>query len=612
MRPMIFNYERDTIVDVNQATIVLLSFSQLRYWQCSCLSLKRLKRQCQYSYNTSCKPEFSEVNTMLKLKPAFALMLALPVIVGCSTNDNRYDPVDAPEIKNLFSLDEVWSSSTGGTGDFYSELTVAFDANNVYTASRDGDVMALTLDRGSKVWSVDLADEDENDERRSARVSGGVALGGGKIAVGSENGYVYVLNAKDGSILWKKYIEAEVIARPAFSASGDKLFVLDARGNFTAFNALDGSKLWVTGDAPQELRLRAQSNPLVVGDEYVLVGTSSGKVNVLLQSNGSTVNQVNVGESVGKTALERIADVSSSPLILGNVLYATSFSGGMVQYDLSTFNYIMRLGYQSSRDLGYDEHSILVTADDGTVSCINRADSSQRWANTSLGYRQVTAPVVFGNYAVVGDYEGYIYFLDMQDGSIDYMEQSDSSGISAQPKVQNGKLYVMAKDGSLNVYSYTDQARASAAVSVEQSNDMLAASAAAGLTLNHPGVYDGGIYAPSGVSQEALEQRRAAIIRAVAQQEAQIAAQRRAAEEAMRARAEYEKRRAAYEEERRERLSGFGIAQGIRSDLDEAEDTASESADTEYVEENNTEATTESTTNDSEDDNTKSSGFGIY
>lgn len=559
-------------------------------------------------------PEFSEVNTMLKLKPAFALVLALPVIVGCSTNDGRYDPVEAPEINNLFSLNEVWSDSTGGTGDYYSELTVAFDANKVYTASREGDVMALGLENGARAWTVDLADLPENDDRRSARISGGVAFGGNKIAVGSENGYVYVLNASDGSIVWKQYIEAEVIARPAFSVSGDKLFVLDARGNFTAFNALDGTKLWVTGDAPQALRLRAQSNPLVVGDEYVLVGTSSGKVNVLLQSNGSTVNQINVTDAVGSTALQRISDVSASPLIIGNVLYASSFAGGLIEYDLSTFNYIMRLGYQSSRDFGYDEYSILVTSDDGTVSCINRSDSSQRWANTKLAYRRTTAPVVYGNYAVVGDYEGYIYFLDMQDGSIDYKERADSSGIRVQPKVQNGKLYVMAQDGSLNVYRYADAARAKDAVAIEQKNDMLAANAAAGLTLHHPGVYDGGIYAPTGMSREKLEQRRAAIIRAVAQQEAQIAAQRRAAEQAMRARAEYEAQRKAYEEERRERLSGFGIAQGIRSDIDDA-DTTNESPDTEYVEETTTETTdtTEATAPAANDDaNEKSSGFGIY
>ena len=238
---------------------------------------------------------------MLKSKLALALPLAVLAMVGCSSSDNRFQPVEAPEIENRFALDEVWSTSTGGVSDFYSELEAAFDASNVYTASRDGDVMALSQTSGDRIWSVDLSDEPENDEKRSARLSGGVAISGNKLAVGSENGYIYLLNSADGSIAWRAYLESEVVACPTFNASGTKLFVLDSRGNFSAFDTNTGEKLWVTGDAPQALRLRAQSNPVAIGDEYLLVGTSSGRVNVILQSNGATVNQITVGEAVGSS-----------------------------------------------------------------------------------------------------------------------------------------------------------------------------------------------------------------------------------------------------------------------------------------------------------------------
>ena len=197
---------------------------------------------------------------MLKSKLALALPLAVLAMVGCSSSDNRFQPVEAPEIENRFALDEVWSSSTGGVSDFYSELEAAFDASNVYTASRDGDVMALSQTSGDRIWSVDLSGEPENDEKRSARLSGGVAISGNKLAVGSENGYIYLLNSVDGSIAWRAFLESEVVACPTFNASGTKLFVLDSRGNFSAFDTNTGEKLWVTGDAPQALRLRL--NPI--------------------------------------------------------------------------------------------------------------------------------------------------------------------------------------------------------------------------------------------------------------------------------------------------------------------------------------------------------------
>lgn len=508
---------------------------------------------------------------MLKSKLALALPLAILAMVGCSNSDTRYQPVEAPEIENLFSVDTLWSTSTGGVSDFYSELEVAFDANNVYSASRDGDIMALNQTSGDRLWTVDLSKEEENQDKRSARLSGGVAISGNKLAVGSENGYIYMLNSADGSIAWRSYLEAEVVARPTFNSSGTRLFVLDSRGNFTALDVASGEKLWVTGDAPQVLRLRSQPRPVAIGDEYILVGTSSGRVNVILQSNGATVNQIAVGEAVGSNALERVADVAATPLVLGNIMYASSFSGNLVEYDFSTFNYLTRLGYQSSRDFGFDDNSLVITSDDGSVYCLNRADNSQRWSNTQLSYRNVTSPVVYGNYAVVGDYEGYVYFLDMQDGSIDYMDRLDSSGMYTEGKVKNGKLYLLARDGTLACVRYGDQARNSQASSVESANEFLLASAAQGLTLNHPGVYEGGIYAPSTMSSEQLEARRAAIRRAVAQQEAQIAAQRRAAEAAARARAEYAARVKAYEAEQRRRVSGFGIAPGLRAEMEDDE-----------------------------------------
>lgn len=506
---------------------------------------------------------------MLKTKLALVFPFALAVLAGCSSSDSRFDPVDPPEVDNQFKVNKVWSRSTGGIDEFYSGLVPAFADNKAYVASRDGDVVALdTLNGGSKIWSVDLGKLPENKDKRSARLSGGLSVHGNNLVVGSENGFVYLLNTVDGAVKWQTELHAEVVVRPVFNQAGTKIFVADSEGNYTALDVLTGEKLWVSGDAPQSLRLRTQATPTTVGDKYVLFGTSAGRVSVLLQETGATVNLINVGEATGSNAFERLSDVSSSPLVLGNELYAASFAGGLINYDFGTYSYKSRLGYQSSRDLGFDESSILVTSDDGTVYCLNRADNSQRWANTQLGYRNVTAPVVYGNYAVVGDYEGYIYFMDLTDGSIDYMDDIDGSAIVSTPQVYNGQLYVLASDGSFYCLTLPDT---SLAKQKELSSKQALASAAQGISLNYPGVMDGGIYAPSSMDAEQLEARRAAIRKAVAQQEARIAAQRRAYEEQVRARAEYEARVKAYEQERREQLSGFGIASGIRADMEEQE-----------------------------------------
>jgi len=50
---------------------------------------------------------------------------------------------------------------------------------------------------------------------------------------------------------------------------------------------------------------------------------------------------------------------------------------------------------------------------------------------------------------VVGDFEGYLHWLDNETGEIVARHQVDSSGIYATPTVADEVLYVQSRDGDL-------------------------------------------------------------------------------------------------------------------------------------------------------------------
>ena len=112
--------------------------------------------------------------------PALGLLAAAIFgagLSGCSSEVDVYVPVPVPEFENQVRLEVAWSSSVGsGVGRFYSALHPAFDGERVYAASRNGDVYAFDKKDGSRLWHLDLDDEDENDDRRSARISGGITV----------------------------------------------------------------------------------------------------------------------------------------------------------------------------------------------------------------------------------------------------------------------------------------------------------------------------------------------------------------------------------------------------------------------------------------------------
>ena len=547
---------------------------------------------------------------MIKNKIALALSLSFIALVGCSGNQDLYAPVSEPHVQNSFDVEEIFSTSSAGVDKFYSQIKPAFVDKTFYVSSRKGLVYAKDVMTGKTLWRVDIGNEDENDDKRSSRLSASLAANITYVAVGSENGYIYVLDANDGHIVWKKYLGGEVVAAPAFSKSGTSLFVQDTRGRLFNLDSATGEERWVAAESPSSLRLRSQSSFIVVGDEYLVTGQSGGKVAVYLQSTGAVVNEINISTPYGVNDLERIADVSSTPLILGSNLYATSYNGSLTIFSFDENKIIGKFGYSSSQNMDFDENYIVLTDDKGHVYCIDRISNAELWSNTQLTYRKTSAPVIYGGYVVVGDLDGYLYFMSLATGDIKSMVKVDNSAINSSPVVYNGKLYVFANDGSIICIKYDPAGIASAK---EATTAIEREYAGAGVNLMAPGVGDSGIYAPDAIDAASLKARREAIIKAVAEaerrQKAAENAQRRAYEKA---RAEYEARIKAYENERRQRLSGFGLMpqEGIKSD-------SSAQVDEGYVEDTAKPLTTDNentapdTTKSEDVKAQKATGFGL-
>ncbi|MBP5244678.1 MAG: PQQ-binding-like beta-propeller repeat protein [Succinivibrio sp.] len=500
-----------------------------------------------------------------KLLKLFALSAVAFAIAGCSSNKDLFAPVESPEIDNAFKVDHVWSVGTQGTDRFFSQLVPCVYGNSMYVAGREGKVYAIDASTGKKIWTVDLSDEKENDNKRSSRLNGGMSASEQYVAVGSENGYIYVLNRQNGSIYFKYYLGLEVLTRPAFSADGTKIFVLDAKGSLNAFDLLKKERMWVSGDNTDNLHLRSQSKPLAVGNEMVIVGTPTGRVLMISQLDGFVLNQVVVGQNNGSSDLDRMSDVSSTPLLLGNEMYTTAYNAGFVEYSFAKNAITGRLAYHSSKDLAYDDNFFVITGDNGHIYCVRRSDNVEVWSNTQLSYRNVTAPAIYGNFVVVGDLEGYVYFLNLNNGKILTKISVSSDPIYVAPLVVGNSLVVYSSSGDVDVFCFDPQhivvAKKNYTDAEAVSGNAAALMAAQSMRPQISG---------SGITEEALEKRRAEARKIVAQIESQQRRIEAEYREYQRRKAEYEKQVKEYERKKREELSGFGLmpSEGVKSDSD--------------------------------------------
>ena len=387
-------------------------------------------------------------------KNIFAAILLSSALFSCSSTDEEDESkivAELSEINQQFDPKVIWDKSVGdGSGDYFSRLAPIVANGTVYSASRAGDVIAFDAESGKQHWHVDLSDVDNErgfwDSRVSALLSGGPVAGLNKIFIGSESGKVFALAADSGELIWQADIKGEIIASPAVDSG--VVVVNTASGIMKAFNADNGDELWKVEQDVPALTLRGISQP-VIASGGVLIGTGKGSINVYLLNKGQEGWSTEIGEPDGSTELERVVDVDSAPIVFGDKVYAISSRGNLAAIELKSGRVLWKRQYSSYRQISIYRSTIFLTNLRGHVYAIDRINGTERWTNLALTNRGVTGPAVIDNYVVVGDFEGYLHWLDQDSGEIVARHEVDSSGIHATPTVVDNVLYSQSRDGDL-------------------------------------------------------------------------------------------------------------------------------------------------------------------
>ncbi len=386
-------------------------------------------------------------------KIALTLLLS-SLLFACSSTDEEDQSTMVAELVDIneqFEPNVIWDESVGdGVGHYYSRIKPFVAYGNVYSASREGEIVAMDVASGKEVWSLDLT-EINNDRgffeaKKSALVSGGPIAGINKVFVGTENGEVFAFNAENGELEWQGTVKGEIITAPAIDEG--ILVVNSASGVLQAFNASTGEVLWSIEQDVPPLTLRGISSPAIAGGG-VIIGNSSGDLTVYMLETGQQGWVAPLGEASGSTELERVIDVDSQPLTFGDKIYAVSSRGNLSAVEIRGGRTLWKRQYSSYRQISIDGNIIYLTNTKGHVYAIDRINGLERWSNLSLTNRGVTGPAVVGDYIVVGDFEGYLHWMSQETGEIVARHHVDGSGIHATPTVHNDVLFSQSRDGDL-------------------------------------------------------------------------------------------------------------------------------------------------------------------
>jgi len=331
---------------------------------------------------------------------AYSVALAIGLLSGCGTvsnffagTDNADPPAPLSAVEASVAVQTAWSTRVGqGADKEYLKLVPALADGRVFAADRKGRVSAYDASTGQSLWTAET----------KAPISGGPGTGEGLVLVGTSEAEVLALNKDTGELVWRAALTSEVLSAPR--ADQGIVVVRTVDGKLFGLDAKEGKRIWVYEQSVPVLTLRGTSAPLVWKDK-VIAGFSNSKLAAVSLNEGKLLWETAVAEPHGRTELERLVDISGEPLLADGIVYVASFQGRIAAIEADSGKLLWARDMSSYSGLAVDEFGLYVTDDQSHVLALDRKDGRTLWKQDKLHARSVTAPAVYGNYVVVGDFE---------------------------------------------------------------------------------------------------------------------------------------------------------------------------------------------------------------
>jgi outer membrane protein assembly factor BamB len=384
---------------------------------------------------------------------ALACALAVTVLGGCSTPSSTWwnptswalpvpsldwltgrgaaaKPGPLPELKATSNPTLAWQVQLPRSR---AGIAPALVGESIYAAASDGTLTRLDAASGRAAW----------------RISAGRAIAAGPgaderiVVVATDKGDVLAFDAADGKASWTSRVSSEVIA-PPLVAEG-VVVVVSGDGRIYGLNATDGKTKWVHQRTNPPLTVRNTAGP-VTSRGGIFLGTAGGRLLAMDLQTGIVGWDATVAVPRGATELERIADVTSRPLIEERQACAIAYQGRLACFE------IVRGALNWTRDLSSlsgiagDDTAFYVVDDAGAIHALDRTTGASLWRQERIKERRPNGAQIAGDRLLVLDIEGYVHAFDKSTGDYVGRLASDGTPPTGQP-IRAGDRIVWQSNG---------------------------------------------------------------------------------------------------------------------------------------------------------------------
>jgi outer membrane protein assembly factor BamB len=341
-------------------------------------------------------------------------------------------PGPLPALTATANATVAWQASVGRARP---GLAPAVTADAIYAAASDGTLVRVEPATGRSVWRVSAG----------RPLSAGPGADSTLVAVGTDKGAVLAFDP-DGKPLWTAEVSSEVLSPPVIA--DNVVVVASGDGRIFGLAAADGKTKWVHQRTNPPLTVRNTAGG-VASRGGVFIGLPGGRLLAMDLQTGTVGWDGGVANPKGATELERIADVTSRPLIEERQACAVAYQGRLACFEIvrGTINWTRDVS--SLFGVAADASSYFVIDDKGAVHALDKSTGASLWRQDALAERRLRAVQVLGEHVAVIDVEGYVHLLAKATGAYVGRAATDGSAPTGQPFVVGDRIVWLSGNGTL-------------------------------------------------------------------------------------------------------------------------------------------------------------------
>jgi len=349
---------------------------------------------------------------------------------------NEYKDLPTPlyDLKSNVDLEVIWQENIGKhNGD---NLDIFHIEDFLYVATSNGTIKKIDSNNGNKFW----------EKKFNVNLTSGIAGDDENLFFSTSDGFLWCMN-HDGELIWKTLLEGEVNSLPIIYDS--KVVVKLNSYKIIQLNSKDGSVLWKYQAGIPPLTYKSEGK-LLQSNNVVYLGLPGGKLIAIDSPTGGLVWESNISRAKGATDIERANDITSHPVIDEDLIYGVTTNGDISALNRRNGKTLWTEPISSFYGMAFDGSNLFVTHDTGSIYSVNKDVGEIEWRQAGLQYRRIGLGTIIKDYVAFGDYDGYVHFLSIEDGSIvGRIKLEDSQILNNIIKIDQSVIVMMTGDGDL-------------------------------------------------------------------------------------------------------------------------------------------------------------------